>query len=95
MSRSIAPLLAILLAVSIASSAAEKTTTIRLARERVGNEPTRFLGVVGNWTVARDEKGAKVLQVDGRQWIKDSRPRDWRRRRGRFTARGTRSSSTA
>ncbi|HKR64402.1 MAG TPA: hypothetical protein VJZ00_11785 [Thermoanaerobaculia bacterium] len=32
--------------------------------------PEKFLSVVGNWSVSRNEKGAKVLQVDGRQWIK-------------------------
>ncbi|HEX8169897.1 MAG TPA: hypothetical protein VF824_05075 [Thermoanaerobaculia bacterium] len=33
-------------------------------------DPSRFLGVVGNWTVANDESRHKVVQVDGRQWIK-------------------------
>ena len=32
--------------------------------------PEKFLSVVGNWSISRNEKGAKVLQVDGRQWIK-------------------------
>jgi hypothetical protein len=32
--------------------------------------PAQFVGVVGNWSVARDEQRANVLQVDGRQWIK-------------------------
>jgi hypothetical protein len=54
---------------ALALPAAEKTTTVPLAKERVGNEPTRFLAVVGNWTVARDGS-TNVLQVDGRQWIK-------------------------
>lgn len=43
--------------------------TVNLSRERVGAEPTRFLAVVGNWSIAEDA-GKKVVQVDGRQWIK-------------------------
>ena len=45
------------------------TVAINLSRERVGAEPSRFLSVVGNWSVAADGN-AKVVQVDGRQWIK-------------------------
>lgn len=43
--------------------------TVNLSRERVGAEPSRFLAVVGNWSIAEDG-GKKVVQVDGRQWIK-------------------------
>jgi len=44
-------------------------TTVRvdLSGEKEGVEPTRFLPVVGDWTVAADG-GQKVLVVDGRQW---------------------------
>jgi hypothetical protein len=65
------PTLAISLAftITIASFAAEKPVRVDLTRERVGHEPARFLAVVGDWTVAADA-GRKVLQVDGRQWIK-------------------------
>jgi len=42
---------------------------VNLSRERVGAEPSRFLAVVGNWIIAEDA-GKKVVQVDGRQWIK-------------------------
>ena len=43
---------------------------IDLSKERVGKEPAKFLSVVGNWSIATDEQGRKVVQVDGRQWIK-------------------------
>jgi hypothetical protein len=43
--------------------------SVSLKKERVGNESSRFLSVVGNWLVVNDGK-EKVLQVDGRQWVK-------------------------
>jgi hypothetical protein len=46
------------------------TIAVNLARERAGAEPSRFLAVVGNWIITTDDAGKKVLQVDGRQWIK-------------------------
>lgn len=42
---------------------------VDLAGEKVGAEPTRFLSVVGDWSIATDE-GQKVLLVDGREWKK-------------------------
>ena len=45
------------------------TFLVNLSKERVGGEPSRFLAVVGDFVVAADGK-EKVLQVDGRQWIK-------------------------
>src|SRR5213075_1906213 len=45
------------------------TIAVNLRRERVGHEPSRFVAVVGDWLVAEDA-GKKVVQVDGRQWIK-------------------------
>jgi len=56
--------------VAISSFAAEKVVRVDLTRERAGGEPARFLAVVGDWNVATDDAGKKVLQVDGRQWIK-------------------------
>jgi hypothetical protein len=50
--------------------AAPKTTVISLAKERAGRPSARFLSVVGDWIIARDDQGKTVLQVDGRQWIK-------------------------
>ena len=49
---------------------ATRPATVNLKKERIGNEPTRFLAVVGHWIVSTDEKHEKVIQVDGRQWIK-------------------------
>ena len=43
---------------------------ISLANERAGRPPARFLPIVGDWIIARDDAGKPVLQVDGRQWIK-------------------------
>jgi hypothetical protein len=61
-----------IIAVAVATSllAAAKPLVISVAKERAGRPPARFLSVVGDWTVARDERGRSVLQVDGRQWIK-------------------------
>jgi hypothetical protein len=42
---------------------------VDLAGEKENAEPTRFLSVVGDWSVTTDE-GKKVLLVDGRQWKK-------------------------
>jgi hypothetical protein len=42
---------------------------VDLAGEKVGAEPTRFLSVVGDWSITTDE-GKKVLLVDGREWKK-------------------------
>jgi hypothetical protein len=55
---------------AISSFAAEKAVRVDLTRERAGSEPARFLAVVGDWTIATNDSGKKVLQVDGRQWIK-------------------------
>lgn len=42
---------------------------VDLSRERVGHESTKFLAVVGNWSIVHD--GAKnVLGVDGRSWLR-------------------------
>jgi hypothetical protein len=50
--------------------AASKPITIDLSKERAGHASARFLSVVGDWIVAKDEGGKPVMQVDGRQWIK-------------------------
>jgi hypothetical protein len=47
--------------------AAPAVVHIDLSREKEGTEPTRFLAVVGDWSIAKDE-GKNVLFVDGRQW---------------------------
>ena len=52
-----------------AAPAASKAVVVDLANEKEGAEPTRFLPVVGDWTIEADH-GKKVLLVDGRQWKK-------------------------
>ena len=61
---------AILTVVALSATAAPKTIAVSLAKERVGGEPSRFVAVVGDWSIVADDHGKKVLQVDGRQWIK-------------------------
>jgi hypothetical protein len=46
---------------------AQTPRQISVAGERVGTEPSRFVPLVGNWTVATDA-GRKVVFVDGREW---------------------------
>src|SRR6201988_228299 len=46
-----------------------KSIHVDLSKERVGRDSTKFLAVVGNWSVV-DDGGAKVLAVDGRQWLR-------------------------
>ncbi len=43
---------------------------IDLSHEHAGKEPTKFVAVVGNWSIVKDDQGKNVVQVDGRQWIK-------------------------
>jgi hypothetical protein len=61
----------ILFAGSAAPQRSSKPKTIRvdLSRERSGRDSTRFLAVVGNWSIV-DDGGTKVLGVDGRQWLR-------------------------
>jgi len=40
---------------------------VDLAKEKEGGEPSRFLAVVGDWSIVADHE-KKVLLVDGRQW---------------------------
>jgi len=55
-----------LLALALPSRAAQPTP-IDLTGETVGAEPKSFVPVVGFWRI-EDDKGKKVLAVDGRQW---------------------------
>jgi len=41
-----------------------------LSKERVGHESTKFLAVVGNWSIIEDNSGKRVLAVDGRSWLR-------------------------
>ena len=45
------------------------TVRVDLSKERVGRESTKFLAVVGNWSIV-DDGGKKVLGVDGRSWLR-------------------------
>ena len=44
-----------------------KPVTIDLKNEKVGKEPQKFLPMVGDWVVSKDE-GHNVILVDGRKW---------------------------
>lgn len=48
---------------------AMKTIRVDLSKEKVGRESSRFLSVVGNWSIIEDDN-RKVLAVDGRQWLR-------------------------
>src|SRR5436190_1854022 len=43
---------------------------VDLTKERVGHESTKFLAVVGNWSIIEDNSGKKVVAVDGRSWLR-------------------------
>ena len=60
-------LLALAVVGSVAAFAAPAVTRVDLSREKAGAEPTRFIPVVGDWSIAADA-GKKVLMVDGRRW---------------------------
>ena len=70
MNRTILISVSLAVTMAVSSFAAEKPVRVDLTKERVGKEPARFLAVVGDWIVATDDSGKKVVQVDGRQWIK-------------------------
>lgn len=48
---------------------ARRSLRIELSKERAGRESSKFLSVVGNWSIV-DDGGTKVLAVDGRQWLR-------------------------
>src|ERR1700741_3247297 len=50
-------------------SSKPKSIHVDLSKEKVGRDSTKFLAVVGNWSVV-DDGGTKVLGVDGRQWLR-------------------------
>jgi hypothetical protein len=55
--------------ISRGGSAPAGTIRVDLSRERPGRESTKFLAVVGNWSIV-DDGGKKVLGVDGRSWLR-------------------------
>jgi len=54
-------------AILAAPGLAGQPTAIDLTGETIGAEPKAFVPVVGFWRI-EDDKGKKVLTVDGRQW---------------------------
>src|SRR2546423_2082478 len=59
-------LLACVMALAQSAKAPQK---IEVSKEKTGAEPTAFLPMVGNWSIAEDE-GKKVVLVHGRMWEK-------------------------
>ena len=55
--------------VSRGGSTSSGSVRVDLSKERVGRESTKFLSVVGNWSIVEDG-GKKVLGVDGRSWLR-------------------------
>jgi hypothetical protein len=55
--------------ISHGGSSNNGTIRIDLSRERPGRESTKFLAVVGNWSIV-DDGGKRVLGVDGRSWLR-------------------------
>lgn len=53
--------------VAVGVFAAPAVIRVDLSKEKAGGEPTRFLSVVGDWSIVTDS-GKKVLMVDGRRW---------------------------
>ena len=65
-------LTAMILTVSMVTaqkSSKPRSIHVDLSKEKVGRDSTKFLAVVGNWSVV-DDGGTKVLGVDGRQWLR-------------------------
>ena len=65
---------AIAILLSAIGAAAQRTANpkslrVDLSKERAGKQSTKFLSVVGNWSIV-DDGGSKVLAVDGRQWLR-------------------------
>ena len=56
-----------LLGFVILAASALVAQKVDVAKEKVGAEPAKFLGVVGNWIVAKDD-AKNILMVDGREW---------------------------
>jgi hypothetical protein len=50
-------------------AAAPKSIRIDISKDKVGGESSKFLSVVGNWSVV-DDGGKKAYAVDGREWLR-------------------------
>jgi hypothetical protein len=55
--------------ISRGGTSSSGTVRVDLSSERPGRESTKFLAVVGNWSIV-DDGGKKVLGVDGRSWLR-------------------------
>ncbi len=51
------------------SLVAQKMVKVDLSKERAGGESSKFVSVVGNWSIV-DDNNKKVLGVDGRRWLR-------------------------
>src|SRR5690349_18950698 len=52
-----------------AAKPATKSMRVDLSKEAAGRASSKFLAVVGNWSIV-DDGGKKCLAVDGRQWMR-------------------------
>lgn len=52
-----------------ASTKPPKSTRVDISKDKPGGESSKFLSVVGNWSVVEDG-GKKVYAVDGREWLR-------------------------
>ncbi|HKQ73746.1 MAG TPA: hypothetical protein VJ810_08480 [Blastocatellia bacterium] len=50
-------------------AAAPKSIRVDISKDKVGGESSKFLSVVGDWTVV-DDGGKKAYAVDGREWLR-------------------------
>jgi hypothetical protein len=46
-----------------------KSSRVDISKDKPGGESSKFLSVVGNWSVVEDS-GKKVYAVDGREWLR-------------------------
>lgn len=53
----------------MASTKPPKSTRVDISKDKPGGESSKFLSVVGNWSVVEDG-GKKVYAVDGRAWLR-------------------------
>ena len=50
-------------------AAASKSVRVDISKDKVGAESSKFLSVVGDWSVV-DDGGKKAYAVDGREWLR-------------------------
>ncbi len=51
------------------SGGGSKSFYVDLSKEKPGRESSKFLAVVGNWSIV-DDSNKRVLAVDGRKWLR-------------------------